>query len=98
MQDVGINIERYEALITQVEKPAAGSDDEGKPALIFYWGVIVNCPHAGVFTRKQPIRRISTTARIVPGEINDPCQVVFVNGILYLDIKEGIASRECTGG
>lgn len=91
----GVTYERYDCVITAVQKPAPGSDDEGKPDLISYTGEAVNTQSIARFVNVKPLRRISVGARIVPAEVGDPCQVVYVRGKMFLEVLEGILFHEC---
>jgi hypothetical protein len=86
---------KYDALIDRVDKPPPGHPDEGKPDMVLYSGFVCNTPDAARFGPIKPKRRVSKSARIIPAEVGDPCELKIVNGKTFLYVDEGIAFQEC---
>lgn len=89
----------YDCIITArtvepVAFPTASDPLSVDPLAERYSGFAINSSEPASFTAELPKRRISVGARVVPAEIGDPCRLVFINGVPFLHVHEGIPFRE----
>ncbi len=83
-------IKRYLAVITKVYGTFTGTPPRGDPTTTKYDAVAVEPGIQMQLTNHLPKRRISFGAKVIPAEVNDPCDIVVVNGVPFLHVFEGI--------
>jgi hypothetical protein len=78
------SVKKYDGIITKRSVEPSGATMSVDPLTERYDAVAVNTKDVVSVTNHLPARRISKGARVIPAEINDPCDITIVNGKTFL--------------